>query len=514
MASNGPDNLAPLHYALADAERIGECLSGPSCGFVVERVPAGASVWQVQQQLVETAESCSSGDVFICYFSGHGWLDRGSLYLMWDNTTIEKPLGTSIPVSALVAAMKQSKAQNKLLILDCCHAGTIVNMLGFKDAAGVSVNDIGIQPDNFVVLMASDRIEKARELKSLEGSFLTASLCEALSSNITEADKDEDNRISIEDLRQYLQDEAKQHNNDNPAILSVPIPYIFGQLRGDFILTVGDSDWTPFEFDWVDGITLVVTPLLLSTSTVLCMAKNPITNALWKSSELLEPEGKYFAENEGWRGPFYPWRTPGFDGPSMPVVCVPYRAAEQYCNYVTKKSRSLKDYISGDARLPSPEEWDYMAFGTEYPRIHPSAWLGRSNKIHDKSQSPALIETTKERTNARGISDMIGNVWEWCGEPMWELAVVGASFDDTHVRVELRGGGFYDDMTKTKPFMSGRELREGLNTSHSDLGFRLVAEIETKSLPERIQQQVSLLGQPKSKVISAARYVPGRISIG
>src|SRR5262249_53332505 len=157
---------------------------------------------------------------------GHGFLSRGSLFLLWHDSNIDRLLTTTIPVSDILQALRVCPAENKLLVLDCCHAGTVVNMAGLKGATQVELSDAELRPENHLVLMERNRQEKARELDDLGGSFMTSAICEALSSIFSAADFDRDRRISFEDLRRCLEKEARRHNSAHPD-RRVPYPYVF-----------------------------------------------------------------------------------------------------------------------------------------------------------------------------------------------------------------------------------------------------------------------------------------------
>jgi hypothetical protein len=157
--------------------------------------------------------------------------------LLWDDTEQDRLLTTAIPVSTVMESLRYCRAANKLLILDCCHAGAVVAAAGFKDAAGTAVADFDVQPENHLVLMASDRLERTREVESLQAGFLTAHLCSALTDRLAEADVDGDGSLSIRDLTLWLESRAVEYNKS--AGKRVPVPYLFGQQRGVLRLTIG-----------------------------------------------------------------------------------------------------------------------------------------------------------------------------------------------------------------------------------------------------------------------------------
>jgi len=510
MGSNGSPNLSPLQYALEDAKRIKACLESPRCGFEVILLESEIDPFDIRRQLYNIAESCTPQDTFICYFAGHGVLDRGSLFLFLDKTEINRLGTTSIPISAVLQAFQFCEAHSKLLILDCCHAGAAVNVTGLRSPADESVKDI-IHPDNHLVLMASNRFEKARELDALKGGFLTANICAALGDKFYEADKTGDGKLSLQELMQWLKERAIAHNAQYPD-KTVPYPYTFGQERGDFFLTIDNSAWIPYEILWSDGSTMVVLPIYPQNKRAFCISKHPVTNGQYRrfveSGDGTEPIGENFYKSERimgikgrdkWKGPFHPWQTEDFNDPIKPVVCVSYQEATQYCDWVTNLTPSQFPFTL--TQLPSVRIWDFAALETEFRTSNPETWLNQSRGIHHDSTSPAQIDLTGIRWNHRGISDMFGNVWEWCSgndsrrleqESLTNIAsYIGGAYTETSGS-ELRGGGFLDNLANIEPFLPTYRLVDGENTCHADLGFRIATNVDVEILPDDIKLRLSL----------------------
>ncbi len=141
-------------------------------------------------------------------------------------------------------------------------------------------------------------------------------------------------------------------------------------------------------------------------------------------------------------------------GESCPVENVSWRQAVDYCRALSR-SEGLEDcYHDGRAlrsldcdgyRLPTEAEWEYAArAGSEearYGRLGEVAWYWDNAGRRTRAVGQKL-------PNAWGLYDMLGNVWEWCGD-WYGSYPSGAVTDPTgpssgRNRV-VRGGGWGDD---------------------------------------------------------------------
>lgn len=116
-------------------------------------------------------EDCFLGDsdIALFYFSGHGYIDDIGGYIVTPDYT-EHDMGVSM--QDILAIISNSKCKNKIVILDCCHAG----FLGRINIYGQSSSIIH---EGVTLLTASKSDEPSVELGN-HGLF-TALLLEALS---------------------------------------------------------------------------------------------------------------------------------------------------------------------------------------------------------------------------------------------------------------------------------------------------------------------------------------------
>ncbi|MFM1945313.1 MAG: hypothetical protein RI897_4295 [Verrucomicrobiota bacterium] len=162
-----------------------------------------------------------------------------------------------------------------------------------------------------------------------------------------------------------------------------------------------------------------------------------------------------------------------FEGANRPVENVSWREADEFCRKLTAKHHAagiLPENWSW--RLPTEAEWEYAARAgnrdVRYGDLNRIAWNADNTK-----DGPQPVG--QKEPNAWGLHDMIGNVWEWCGD--WfdggyaADAVTDPTGPATGADRMYRGGGWLHDQ---------RSCRVSDRVSYSptfrgnDLGFRMV----------------------------------------
>ena len=158
------------------------------------------------------------------------------------------------------------------------------------------------------------------------------------------------------------------------------------------------------------------------------------------------------------------WRNPGFEqADSHPVVCVSWNDAQAYIAWLGRQTGQTY-------RLPSEAEWEYAAragSSTSRPWGDDPKDACRHANVADQSKSPSGRTWTKKHecsdgywftapagsyaANRFGLSDMMGNAWEWVQDCYDEKAYAGQAPNDGRAhevagcstRV-LRGGSWGD----------------------------------------------------------------------
>ncbi len=200
------------------------------------------------------------------------------------------------------------------------------------------------------------------------------------------------------------------------------------------------------------------------------MGKYPVTQAQWRAIASLPKVNRNLNPE--------PSR---FKGDERPVEQVSWDDAVEFCERLSRETG--REY-----RLPSEAEWEYACrAGTTTP-YHFGETISREVANCKRNVAIALMglfvgETTEvgsfKVSNAFGLYDMHGNVWEWC-EDYWHKNYEGAPTDgsawssETSNTKVLRGGSWY-----VNPLLCRSACR--LDFSRDDrnysFGFRVVCVV-------------------------------------
>ncbi|RWY75272.1 SUMF1/EgtB/PvdO family nonheme iron enzyme [Rhizobium sp. WSM1325] len=505
IGSNGPEGRHQLQFAEHDAQKVRDALRSMYCGFETED-GIGITSQVALRRFFRSAESCREEDTFVAYFAGHGLLDRGDLFLLFQNTDKARLMETGLRADDIMKAMNRCRARNRVLILDCCNAGQVAAKSGLRHEEPKAVmKDLGFTSESFEILLASDVLESAREFEALKAGFFSATLCQGLTDLWRRADRDKDGSVSVTDMGDWLAEQAAQHNAKAERDDVVPIPIVAAFGRGKTYLTRPPGSFPYHEIDMADGVPGVVLPLApFEDAFAYVIGKTPVTNAAMKKSLGRRP-GPQARRHDGKR-----WETqtfdvfsdPDFGGDNQPTVGITIANARQHCQWL-REQMSLP-LVSP----PTPQLWDFALMGGDkYQDERPSA---HQLVVHGMAQKTAASVNAVDRSNALGIIDLVGNVWEWCvDEYQWRWfcyghsgrakesgymyiferaapSIVGGTRD--FKKSYLKGSGFYDAVDEIDITVEGDDIAGGPASKHADVGFRISALIPLTLLPKEMRE--------------------------
>ena len=182
-----------------------------------------------------------------------------------------------------------------------------------------------------------------------------------------------------------------------------------------------------------------------------------------------------------------------FKGADLPVECVSWYDAKEFCAKLTKIERAADRLLEGyEFTLPTEAQWAYAC------RAGTTTALNNGKNLSDEEQCPEMDEvgwykynsnnTThpvgQKKPNAWGLYDMHGNVYEWCLDYCdWDWDRNDRIVTDTYIdgikdplcktgsnRVE-RGGSWDDDASQCRSAF--RDTYDPDSCDRYILGFRV-----------------------------------------
>jgi formylglycine-generating enzyme required for sulfatase activity len=176
------------------------------------------------------------------------------------------------------------------------------------------------------------------------------------------------------------------------------------------------------------------------------MAKFPVT---YRQFQAFVDSGEY-AHERWWSGfpPKYrpqPIAEQSFRFDSHPRDNVSWYQAVAFTRWLTARLQRAGQLAEGlQIRLPTEEEWEYAARGTDerrypYPGEFDSA---KCNSRQTGIRQTSAVGLFPDGASPFGVLDMSGNVWEWCLNDYAKPQIVDGYGNGE--RKVLRGGSWYD----------------------------------------------------------------------
>ncbi len=205
--------LSTLRCPSHDVDAVDAILRSPNFGqftetFVFKNRPNHLILERIETVLSDAGRD----DLVLIYFSGHGKIPSGQLFLATANTKLKAIGSTSIPVATLKSFFDASSTRKKVLILDCCFSGAVGEVFargGVDDHLQLMSRGQGT-----FIMTASTGIEVAVEKEGDQNGLFTKHLVQGIRSG--EADKNEDGFVDMQELYEYVYEKVREEGAQEP----------------------------------------------------------------------------------------------------------------------------------------------------------------------------------------------------------------------------------------------------------------------------------------------------------
>ena len=205
-------HLPELHYCKADMQNLGDALKKfggyqPECVITItfdEKSKPTVSSGVILSELESLLDKVKTNDSILFAFSGHGDVDEnGKAWLMAPEAKIDGVKSkrfkrTALSVQEIYRLVQESKARQKLIVLDACHSG---GSKGDESIAALSLNDIS--PGKGVLeLLSCDADQVSYENKELKGGVFSHFLAKGIAGD-ADVEGDKDGLVSADELYKF-----------------------------------------------------------------------------------------------------------------------------------------------------------------------------------------------------------------------------------------------------------------------------------------------------------------------
>jgi len=237
------EGIPSLEFCVADANLVAKQLV-ERCGYDEKRVLTLTDDRKeahlrplrinLDRQLRNWLSLAAAGDTVFVYFSGHGFLDERGQGFLAPQDCERNNLGLSaFRTDELRDMLRQCKATQKVLILDCCHAGG-----GKGDAApSSSSQELGNafkSASGLVTIASCRKSETSLEWKAKGQGVFTYFLSSGLGGA---ADFDRNGIVDNLELYRYVSDEVPTTAQRELNGVQVPVQIIGDDVAGVFALS-------------------------------------------------------------------------------------------------------------------------------------------------------------------------------------------------------------------------------------------------------------------------------------
>lgn len=202
-------NLNNLKYAEADAQAVADAFASRhknTFANISKKVLVGSQVTrnQINAEIERIADDAKPNDLAIIFFAGHGMVDGLNKYYLATSEVEDVTVPRKGGLSANVFAEKISYIGCKLVVfIDACYSAKILESFRSGASNADFFKELNSTPNGTNIYTSSGANSLSREDDSLRHGAFTKALIE--SCDFSKADTDKDGRITITEVRNYLE---------------------------------------------------------------------------------------------------------------------------------------------------------------------------------------------------------------------------------------------------------------------------------------------------------------------
>jgi len=242
--SSATFDVQKLKASVKDAQALADLLKDPQrggfeSGQVSVLTNEKATRRNILINLNEIAKKVAKDDMFVFFFSGHGYYSGGgdTTYLIPYDYDMSDPETTCINFDDLSSKIQKMEASKVLMILDACHAGG-VKPKGARDVGASVVTkycEAFKSASGRYMLLSSDESEISWETE--ESGVFTRFLLDGLNGK---ADKNEDGIVTFMETANYVENTVPDYTRRNFPREQKPTRRgdLGGAQRGDIPLAI------------------------------------------------------------------------------------------------------------------------------------------------------------------------------------------------------------------------------------------------------------------------------------
>ena len=254
--------MAPLKYCVKDAHVVSQILQQQG-GYPEKQIitlvdnPAKPQLHptakNIMQELTAMLNKVDADDTVVVSFSGHGWKTvdangKEEYYLI--PIDFNGNANSAVEMKKLRELLEKSPARQKLLILDCCHAGgakglpQFVKQFAATNATPAELQSVFVNAKGIWTLTSCRAAETSLEWADKKHGLFTYFLADGLRGN---ADYDRDGFITVHELALYVLQHVSVTANDitSPPHLQNPDLIIPPENVGNMIVALAREQPQP-----------------------------------------------------------------------------------------------------------------------------------------------------------------------------------------------------------------------------------------------------------------------------